>query len=68
MKALLENTPSAALHAYTSAAGDYSIREAVARYNQETFGYVRIAYCAETEKLRRSLPAFQKLAALYKGE
>ena len=39
MKALLENTPAAALHAYTSAPGDYSVREAVARYNQETFGY-----------------------------
>lgn len=31
-------------------------------------GYVRIAYCVTTEQIRRSLPAFQKLAALYKGE
>ena len=26
-------------------------------------GYVRLAYCIETEKVRRSLPAFEKLAA-----
>ena len=31
-------------------------------------GYVRIAYCVTTEQIQRSLPAFQKLAALYKGE
>ena len=31
-------------------------------------GYVRIAYCVTTEKIQRSLPAFRKLAALYKGE
>lgn len=28
-------------------------------------GYVRIAYCVTTGQIRRSLPAFQKLAALY---
>lgn len=31
-------------------------------------GYVRIAYCVTTEQIRRSLPAFRKLAALYQGE
>ena len=31
-------------------------------------GYVRIAYCVTTEQIQRSLPAFQKLAAVYKGE
>jgi aspartate aminotransferase len=31
-------------------------------------GYVRIAYCVTTEQIRRSLPAFQKLAALYAGK
>ena len=31
-------------------------------------GYVRIAYCVTTQQLRRSLPAFRKLAAVYKGE
>ena len=31
-------------------------------------GYVRIAYCVTTEQIRRSLPAFRKLAALYRGE
>lgn len=31
-------------------------------------GYVRIAYCATTDHIRRSLPAFRKLAALYRGE
>ena len=31
-------------------------------------GYVRIAYCVTTEQVQRSLPAFRKLAALYKGE
>ncbi len=31
-------------------------------------GYVRIAYCVTTEQIRRSLPAFRKLAQLYKGE
>ena len=31
-------------------------------------GYVRIAYCVTTDQIRRSLPAFQKLADLYKGE
>lgn len=31
-------------------------------------GYVRIAYCVTTEQIRRSLPAFQKLAEAYKGE
>ena len=29
-------------------------------------GYVRLAYCIETEKVRRSLPALEKLAAAYK--
>ena len=29
-------------------------------------GYVRLAYCIETEKVRRSLPALEKLAASYK--
>ena len=28
-------------------------------------GYARISYCVTTEQIRRSLPAFQKLAALY---
>ena len=28
-------------------------------------GYVRLAYCIDTEKVRRSLPAFEKLAAAY---
>ena len=31
-------------------------------------GYVRIAYCVTTQQIRRSLPAFKKLADLYKGE
>lgn len=31
-------------------------------------GYVRIAYCVTTEQIRRSLPAFRKLADLYRGE
>ncbi len=26
-------------------------------------GYVRLAYCIDTEKVKRSLPAFEKLAA-----
>lgn len=29
-------------------------------------GYVRIAYCVDPEMIKRSLPAFEKLAALYK--
>ena len=29
-------------------------------------GYVRIAYCVTTEQIRRSLPAFRKLAQMYK--
>ena len=29
-------------------------------------GYVRLAYCIETEKVRRSLPALEKLAASYR--
>lgn len=29
-------------------------------------GYVRIAYCVTTEMIKRSLPAFKKLAELYK--
>lgn len=29
-------------------------------------GYVRLAYCIKTEKVRRSLPALEKLAAAYK--
>ena len=28
-------------------------------------GYVRLAYCIETEKVRRSLPALERLAAAY---
>ncbi len=28
-------------------------------------GYFRIAYCVPTEKVKRSLEAFRKLAALY---
>ena len=31
-----------------------------------TPGFVRIAYCVSTEMIRRSLPAFEKLAAEYK--
>lgn len=31
-------------------------------------GYVRIAYCVTTDQIRRSLPAFRKLAELYRGE
>ena len=33
-----------------------------------TPGYVRIAYCVATDMIRRSLPAFEKLAACYKEE
>lgn len=29
-------------------------------------GYVRLAYCIDTEKVERSLPAFEKLAAAYR--
>ena len=29
-------------------------------------GYVRFAYCIDTEKVKRSLPAFEKLAAAYR--
>ncbi len=28
-------------------------------------GYVRLAYCIDTEKVKRSLPALEKLAAAY---
>ena len=31
-------------------------------------GYVRVSYCVTTEQIRRSLPAFAKLAELYAGE
>ena len=31
-------------------------------------GYVRIAYCVTTDQIRSSLPAFRKLAQMYKGE
>lgn len=31
-------------------------------------GYVRISYCVTTEQIRRSLPAFRRLADLYTGE
>ena len=37
----------------------------------DSFGcpsYVRIAYCVTTEQIQRSLPAFRKLAAHYRGE
>ena len=29
-------------------------------------GYVRLAYCIDTEKVQRSLPALEKLAAAYR--
>ncbi len=29
-------------------------------------GYVRLAYCMDTDKVKRSLPAFEKLAAAYR--
>ena len=29
-------------------------------------GYVRLAYCIDTEKVERSLPALEKLAASYR--
>ena len=29
-------------------------------------GYVRFAYCIDTEKVKRSLPALEKLAAAYR--
>lgn len=31
-------------------------------------GYVRIAYCVKPEQIRRSLPAFRKLAEFYMGD
>ena len=31
-------------------------------------GYVRLAYCVPTDRVRRSLPAFRMLAERYKGE
>ena len=31
-------------------------------------GYARLAYCVTTEQIRRSLPAFRRLAAMYTGE
>ncbi len=31
-------------------------------------GYVRVSYCVSTEQIRRSLPAFRRLAASYWGE
>lgn len=31
-------------------------------------GYARISYCVPTEQIKRSLPAFRKLADLYTGE
>ena len=33
-----------------------------------TPGFVRIAYCVATDMIKRSLPAFEKLAAFYKDE
>ena len=39
LKRLIEGTPAAALHAYTSAPGDHSVRKAVARYILDTFGF-----------------------------
>ena len=33
-----------------------------------TPGFVRIAYCVATDMIRRSLPAFEKLAACYREE
>ena len=33
-----------------------------------TPGFVRIAYCVSTDMIRRSLPAFEKLAAFYHKE
>lgn len=38
IKQLVETVPSAELHGYTSAVGDNSVREAIARYLNETYG------------------------------
>lgn len=39
LKQLLENTPAETLHAYTSAAGDKDVRQAVAAYIKDAFGF-----------------------------
>ena len=38
IKELVENYPSTALHGYTSAQGDFSVRKAIAEYINERFG------------------------------
>ena len=35
-------------------------------YKRQVKGYVRFAYCIDTEKVKRSLPALEKLAAAYR--
>ena len=39
LRKLIAETPAAALHAYTSAAGDPQVRQAIAQYIQDTFGF-----------------------------
>ena len=38
LKKLIDNTPAASLHAYTSAQGDFSVRTAIADYMNKTYG------------------------------
>ena len=39
LQKLISQTPAASLHAYTSAAGDPQVRETIARYVRDTFGF-----------------------------
>lgn len=57
LQALIEQTPAVSLHAYTSAPGDHSVRQAVAQYVRDTFGYP-----AKTEYIYMTAGASASLA------
>ncbi len=57
LQALIGQIPAADLHAYTSAAGDIQVRQAIAQYVQDTFGFA-----AQAEKIYMTSGAAASLA------
>ncbi len=56
LQTLIAQTPAARLHAYTSAAGDPQVREAIARYVRDSFGFdARASYIYMTAGAAASL-------------
>ena len=61
LQKLIAQTPPAQLHAYTAAPGDFAVRQAVAEYVQNTFGF-----CAQADYVYMTAGA-NKFLRIYYG-